>query len=238
VTATISNTHRHNRLLAALSGDDFNLLSPHLEFVDLVQGAPVFSAGKPASHVWFPHEGVISLVAEDLEGEAVEVATVGREGMTGVAFALGSDTMTNEAMVQVSGYGSRMAAAPFRSALESSSTLRQTMLRYVLAVITQISQNAACNQLHAINTRCARWLLTTHDRVSGDEFELTQEYLAMMLGVTRPSVSAAAGALQKMGLISYSRGRIIVLDRVGLEEAACECYRIIEDEFSRLRTRE
>ena len=161
------------------------LLLPHLVLVDLVQAEPVFGAGKPASHVWFPHEGVISMVAVDAEGEAVEVATVGREGMTGVALALGSESMTNDAMVQVSGRGSRMEAKSFRRGDRAKSTLKALMLRYVLAVFTQVSQNAACNQLHGINTRCARWLLTTHDRVSGDTFFLlTQEYGAMMLGVT------------------------------------------------------
>lgn len=195
----------------------------------------MFEGGRPAGYVWFPHEGVISIVATDAEGGAVEVATVGREGTTGIALILGSDTMSGDAMVQVSGSGSRMDAVAFREAVESSPTLRQLMLRYVLAVFTQVSQNAACNQLHAINTRCARWLLTTHDRVVGDTFELTQEYLAMMLGVTRPSVSAAAAALQKASLIRYSRGVITILDRAGLEEASCECYRIIEDEFARLR---
>jgi CRP-like cAMP-binding protein len=227
--------HRANRLLAALTTEDFNLLKPHLTVVDLIQNEVVFEGGRPAEHVWFPHEGVISIVATDAEGGAVEVATVGREGMTGIPLVLGSDSMSSDAMVQVSGTGTRMEVAAFRDAIEASPTLRQQMLRYVLAVFGQVSQNAACNQLHAINNRCARWLLTTHDRVTGDKYALTQEYLAMMLGVTRPSVSAAAGALQKAGLIRYSRGVITILDREGLEAASCECYRIIEDEFRRLR---
>ena len=229
------NIHRSNRLLSALTNDDFSRLKPHLAVVELVQKERVFEGGAPAEHVYFPHEGVISIVATDADGGAVEVATVGREGMTGIALVLGSDTMASDAMVQVSGRGSRMDAGAFREAVEASATLRQQMLRYVLAVLTQVSQNAACNQLHHINTRCARWLLTAHDRVAGDSYALTQEYLAMMLGVTRPSVSAAAAALQKAGLIRYSRGVITILDRVGLEAASCECYRIIEDEFVRLR---
>ena len=229
------NIHRVNRLLAALTAEDFNLLKPHLTVVDLIQNEIVFEGGRPAEYVWFPHEGVISIVATDAEGGAVEVATVGREGMTGIPLVLGSDSMSSDAMVQVSGAGSRMETSAFRDAIEASPTIRQQMLRYVLAVFGQVSQNAACNQLHAINNRCARWLLTTHDRVNGDTYALTQEYLAMMLGVTRPSVSAAAGALQKAGLIRYSRGVITILDRGGLEAASCECYRIIEDEFTRLR---
>jgi CRP-like cAMP-binding protein len=226
--------HLTNRLLAALKKPDFDLLAPHLALVDLVQNDTVFDAGKPATHVWFPHEGVISMVATDAEGGAVEVATVGREGMTGIAPVLGSDTMASDSMVQVSGQASRMETSRFVSAIEASPSFRNRMQRYVLAVFTQVSQNAACNQLHSINTRCARWLLTTHDRVNGDTFVLTQEYLAMMLGVTRPSVSAAAASLQSAGLIRYSRGVITILDRTGLEAASCECYRIIENEFTRL----
>jgi CRP-like cAMP-binding protein len=229
------DVHRANRLLAALSADDFDRLAPHLVTGPLVQADPIFAAGRAASHVWFPHEGVISIVAAGADGESVEIATVGREGMTGVALVLGSESMTNEAMVQVSGHGSSIVPPAFQQALDASPSLRRIMQRYVLAVITQISQNAACNQLHHIRKRCARWLLTTHDRVSGDSFVLTQEYLAMMLGVARPSVSTAAAALQDAGLIRYSRGRLTVLDRQGLEDAACECYRIIEDEFGRLR---
>jgi CRP-like cAMP-binding protein len=230
------SVHRANQLLEGLSPQDFELLERDLVLAPLVLHEGVFGAGEPAEYVWFPHQGVISLVAVDAEGEAVEVATVGREGMTGLALVLGSETMTNRAMVQVVGRGSKMRASAFRTALQASPGLRQHMLRYILAVVTQISQNAACNQLHAINTRCARWLLTTHDRVEGDSFGLTQEYLAMMLGVTRVSVSAAAGALQKAGLIRYARGIVTITDRAGLEDAACACYRIIEDEFARLRT--
>jgi CRP-like cAMP-binding protein len=235
VVADNGDSYRSNRLLAGLEREDFDLLAPHLLAVDLMQNEPVFKAGEPANHVWFPYEGVISIVATDAEGGAVEVATVGREGMTGIAMVLGSDTMSSDAMVQVSGRGARMDAAIFRGALDKSPSLHRRMLRYVLAVFTQISQNAACNQLHAINARCARWLLTTHDRVTGNTYALTQEYLAMMLGVTRPSVSAAAASLQKAGLIRYSRGVITILDRAALEAASCECYRIIEDEFARLR---
>jgi CRP-like cAMP-binding protein len=235
VDCATGNDHFANKLLAGLSSEDFALLQPELTLAPMVLHESIFLAGERAENVWFPHEGVISLVAVDAEGEAVEVATVGSEGMSGLAFVLGSDAMSNRAMVQIAGHGSRIRASSFRGALEVSPTLKQHMLRYVLAVVTQISQNAACNQLHAINTRCARWLLTTHDRVKGDSFGLTQEYLAMMLGVTRVSVSAAAGALQKAGLIRYSRGIVTVTDRPGLEEAACDCYRIIEDEFARLR---
>jgi CRP-like cAMP-binding protein len=228
------NAHLANRLLAALQPDDLDLLLPHLTASPLVRDRNVFHSGEPAPHVWFPHSGVISIVAEDSHGAAIEVATIGREGMTGLPFVLGSETMANSAMVQVAGHGSRMTSQAFRQALEHSASLTQMMQRQVLAVITQISQNVACNQLHSLNARCARWLLMTHDRVDGAAFELTQEYLAMMLGVTRPSVSAAASTLQKAGLIRYSRGQITVLDRTGLEAASCECYGIVDRELTRL----
>jgi CRP-like cAMP-binding protein len=223
-----------NHLLAALSPGDRGLLQPHLVVADLVQDAQVFVSGAPAGYVWFPHEGVISVVATDASGGTVEVATIGHEGMSGIAIALGCTAMANDAMVQVSGHGTRVDPQAFKEALAASPTLKELMLRYVMAVFTQVSQNAACNQLHHITTRCARWLLTTHDRVSGDTFSLTQEYLSMMLGVTRPSVSSAAASLQNAGLIRYTRGRITILDRAGLEGAACECYRIIDHAFERI----
>jgi CRP-like cAMP-binding protein len=228
------NAHLANRLLAALQPDDLDLLLPHLTASPLVRDRNIFHSGEPAAHVWFPHSGVISIVAEDSYGAAIEVATIGREGMTGLPFVLGSETMANSAMVQVAGHGSKIASPAFCHALDQSPSLRRMMQRQVLAAITQISQNVACNQLHALNDRCARWLLMTHDRVDGARFELTQEYLAMMLGVTRPSVSSAASTLQKAGLIRYSRGQITIVDRPGLEAASCECYAIVYREMARL----
>jgi CRP-like cAMP-binding protein len=228
-------SYRNNWLLGAASDEDFKLLRPHLTPIELIRGTCVFQAGKPASHVWFPYSGVISVVVGDGDGQTVEVAAVGREGMTGVSLVLGGETMTNEAVVQVGGRGARIEARAFCAVLAAAPALRGIMLRYVLAVYAEISQSAACNQLHAIESRCARRLLTTHNRVDGNAFVLTQEHLAMMLGVTRPSVSGAAGALKKAGLINYSRGIVSILDRPGLENAACECYRLIEDEFARLR---
>jgi CRP-like cAMP-binding protein len=227
--------HKANRLLSALPEWILEQLTPELSVIDMIKDAMVFEAREPASHVLFPHTGMVSIVAMDSEGHAVEVATVGPEGATGLAVVLGGETMCNSAMVQIAGRASRIKAASFRRAVETIPEFKRLMLRYTLAVFAQVTQNAACNQLHAIDRRCARWLLTAHDKVNGDTFELTQHYLAMMLGVTRPSVSAAASALQNAGLIRYSRGRLTVVDRRGLEEASCECYRIIEDEFDRLR---
>ena len=196
-----------NRLLAALSDGDFDLPRPHLTPVDLIPGTPVFHAGEGASHVWFPYLGVISIVAGDADGKTVEIATVGREGMTGVSLVLGSETMTNDAMVQVAGHGSRMEVAAFHAAVDVSPSLKQMMLRYELAVITQISQNAACNQLHAINTRCARWLLTTHDRVGGDSFGLLSVSVLRQARQPIGSIVSSARASPPSGPRSGRRGR-------------------------------
>ncbi|MDB5482898.1 MAG: cAMP-binding protein [Caulobacteraceae bacterium] len=230
-----SDLHRSNRLLGALSDAVLDRLDSHLAVVDMKKEESVFQAREPADQVLFPHTGVVSMIAMDAHGEAVEIATIGCEGMTGLPIVLGGETMCNSAFVQIPGRASKIKSGAFERAVETIPEFKRLMLRYVLAMITQITQNAACNQLHAIDRRCARWLLTAHDRVSGDIFELTQEYLAMMLGVTRPSVSAAASALQGEGMIRYSRGRVTVVDRKSLEAACCECYRLIEDEFDRLR---
>ena len=223
-----------NRLLAALSVQDFARASAQIESAPMVQGAMIYQVRRQARYVWFPHEGLISVVARDQEGKQVEVGSIGCEGMTGAAIALGGGAMVNEAMVQIRGQGSRMSAEAFRGLLDDSAAFKAIMLRYVLASYSQFSQNSACYLIHRVAARCARWLLTAHDRVEGDTFPLTQDYLATMLGVTRPTVSAVAAKMQRDGLIRNSHGRITVLDRSRLEDAACECYRIIEDEFERL----
>ena len=225
-----------NALLHALPRSDIESLRPSLEFLTLAKDQPIFEPEQPASHVWFPTQGTISLVALDAEGEAIEVAVVGREGMTGLSLVLGSPTMIYGATVQVPGQGWRIAAAAFRDFVERRPDTKAMMLRYCLAAMTQMGQNAACSRLHNVNARCARWLLMAHDDVDSDSFFLTQDHLAMMLGVTRASVSGAASALQRAGLIHYTRGRISVLDRPGLEAVSCECYGIVQREFQRLLT--
>lgn len=223
-----------NVLLRALAPDDMDALRSLLEKVTLVKDQPVFRPGEPAPHVWFPRNGMISIVALDDRGSAIEVATVGYEGMTGLATVLGDETMIYASMVQVPGDGWRVETAAFRQLIDRRPAIRMVMLRYVLAAMTQMGQNAACAQLHSTEARCARWLLLAHDGVEGDSFPLTQDYLAMMLGVTRPSVSTAASALQKAGLIRYVRGQIEILDRPGLEALSCECYGIVRREYGRL----
>lgn len=223
-----------NVLLRALAPEDMDALRPALEHVVLVKGQPIFLPGEAASHVWFPNVGMISIVALDDNGSAIEVVTVGHEGMTGLALVLGGETTIYSAMVQVPGEGWRIEATAFRRLLDSCPAIRSVMLKWVLAAMTQMGQNAACGQLHNIEARCARWLLLVHDDVDGDTFPLTQDYLAMMLGVTRPSVSEAAASLQRAGLIRYVRGQMTILNRRGLEAMSCECYGIVRREFERL----
>jgi CRP-like cAMP-binding protein len=186
-----------NSLLRALCVEDMEAIRPLLEDFKLIRGASIFLSREPASHVWFPKRGMISIVALDDKGSAIEVATVGHEGMTGIAAALGDKTTIFSSMVQVPGDGWRVQTTAFSRLLNLRPTIRSVMLRYVLAAMTQMGQRAACGRPHKVEARCARRLLMAHDEVDGDSFPLTQDYLAMMLGVTRPSVSEAASFLQR-----------------------------------------
>lgn len=233
-SSAVGSPRKGNALLRALAAEDMDAIRPLLERVELIKDHPIFLPGEPASHIWFPDHGMISIVALDDNGSAIEVVTVGHQGMTGLAVVLGSETMIYASMVQVPGDGWRIDTAAFRRLLEHRPAIRSVMLRYVLAAITQLGQNTACAQLHNIEARCARWLLLAHDDVEGDTFPLTQDYLAMMLGVTRPSVSEAAASLQRVGLIRYVRGQMTILDRPALEARSCECYGIVRREFERL----
>lgn len=232
---TSETTETGNRLLAALPREELDRLRPMLESVTLEVPDTIYEANQPLGHVWFPHVGVVSLLNEMPDSRAVEFATVGNEGMVGVQYLLGSATMPSRAFVQIPGAASRMDVATFKDALGAAPALHALLLRYTLALMNQIAQSAACNRAHSIEERCARWLLLTHDRVNGDKhFPLTQEFLGQMLGVRRASVSVAEAILQRAGLIRCTRGTVTVLDREGLEAAACPCYGIIRGEFARL----
>ena len=232
--ATTTTRPGRNALLAALPPGERKLLEPRLEPVELTFKLSLEEPGRPIAHVWFPHSGVASMVAEMADSSMVEVATIGREGFVGLPLILDARATTNRTFVQIPGNADRIPAAAFKALLPRLPALHRLMLRYALTVVTQVAQGSACNRLHPVEARCARWLLMTHDRVDGDTFILTHEFLATMLGVTRPSVSIAAGMLAKAGLIRYMRGIVEILDRPGLEEASCECYRIIAGEFRRL----
>lgn len=223
-----------NRLLGLLSAADYRRLRPHLRRVQLKYRQSLYRANKPLGFVYFIESGVGSLVNTMANGNAAEVGTIGNEGMVGLPLLLGDDRAPTNVYIQVPGVGLRMPAAQFRKELARSASMRAVMLRYVHALFNQVAQSAACYQFHSIEQRCARWLLMTHDRMNSDEFLLTQEFLAMMLGVQRTGVSVAAGALQRNGLIRYSRGIVTMLDRRGLQRRACECYKVSKREFDRL----
>jgi CRP-like cAMP-binding protein len=223
-----------NYLLDVLPAEEKAAISPHLEEMELPQRLGFYEPDRPIEHVYFVHHGVASLMAPMKDGLPVEIATVGPEGMVGLPVFLSADRVAHRSFMQVSGQGARIAAPAFRQIIERCPTLHERLLRYTLGLLNQVGQNAACNRAHSIEERCCRWLLMTHDRVQARSFELTQEFLAQMLGVRRPSVSIAAGMLAKAGFITYVRGQMTILDRDGMEAAACECYRIIADEFTRL----
>jgi CRP-like cAMP-binding protein len=222
-----------NRLLAALPKDLLRTVAADLEPVELEVKQVLFDVDVPIEHVYFPECGIVSLVGAMKDGTAVEVATIGNEGMVGLPLFLGVDRTPAQAFVQVAGHGLRMHRAAFRRFAQEEA-FREVMNRFTQALFTLLAQGAACNRIHSVAERCARWLLLTHDRVEGDEFRLTQEFFAQMLGVRRASVNGVARQLEDAGMISYRRGSVRIVDRSGLEEAACECYRIIRSDFDRL----
>jgi CRP-like cAMP-binding protein len=221
-----------NALLAALPVEARGLLVEGSSVVHLEQRHVVWEPGQEAEHVYFPLSGVVSLVTVMADGDMVETATVGREGMVGLHHFLGSRAMRNvQAISQVAGDSIEVDAAAFREASEREGPLRQLLERYALLLLVGTAQEVACNRLHSLEMRCARWLMTTRDQIGDDEFGLTQEFLAQMLGVRRATVTLAAGMLQKAGLIRYRRGWIEIRNPEGLGEAACECYGVIRNEF-------
>lgn len=227
---------RRNQLLTLIPDAESARVEAHLEQVDFAFREHIYRDGEQARFAYFPHAGVLSMISlpHEENGLVVEVATVGWEGVVGVPLLLGAGTMPGECFCQVDGQAARIPATVFQELAETLPSFRRVLLRYTQALITQIAQAAACNRMHPIEERCARWLLMTQDRVGADHFRLTQEFLAQMLGVRRPSVTVAANILQKAGLITYSRGLIVVTNRKGLEAASCNCYRVINHEFQRL----
>ena len=223
-----------NRLLAALPGGELERLGPRIEEVRLERGAILADAEQPFEHVYFPHDSVVSLVSLMQDGRVAETATIGREGVVGFEALLHSETAFKRQIVQVPGRASRIEYGWLLPALSDLHQLRRVMCCYVRAFIGQVLQSVACNGLHSVDVRCSRWLLMTHDRVGKDSFPLTQEFLAEVLGVHRPTVTVAARMLQEAGLIRYSRGVVTILDRPGLENAACECYGIVRRRFESL----
>jgi CRP-like cAMP-binding protein len=225
---------RANRLLAAMPTEEFERIRPSLDLIALDIKEVLHQQNKPIEHVYFPISGMASILVGMGDGKLIEAAIVGNEGMVGLAVFLGADQSSTEAFFQVAGEAVRMRADLFRAEISQNGAFVSTLQRYLHAYMTMLAQNGACNSQHAINERCARWLLHIHDRVGEDRFELTQEFLSQMLGVRRASVSLVMQTLQKAGLVRYSRGKITIVNREELENSACECYGIISGEYKRL----
>jgi CRP-like cAMP-binding protein len=231
-TLSVALQFAGNRLLASLSPTDRAILEPAMTTVLLARDDVLCEPGEDVTHTYFPGPGVVaSLVVAMADGRAVEAVTIGREGAIGGIVSAGSKPAFARAVVQIGGTALRMETAALESAKERSSAIRDLFSRYADTLLAQTMQSVACNALHAIDARLCRWLLTTHDRVDSDEIALTQEYLAEMLGVQRTTVSGVARVLQERGMISYSRGRMVILDRAGIEQCACECYRDVQNQF-------
>lgn len=225
---------RENHLLGALPSDAWQRLLPHLELVRLKLGDVVYECGGKLSHAYFPTSAIVSLLYVLEDGASAEIAVVGNDGMLGVALFMGGETMPNRAVVQSEGYAYRLRSQLLKNEFNRFGSMERLLLRYSQSLLTQMSQTAVCNRHHTVQQQLCRWLLVTLDRLPSNELLMTQELIANMLGVRREGVTEAAGKLQRQGLIKYSRGHITVIDRHGLEEAACECYRVVKCEHQRL----
>jgi len=218
-----------NRILLSISDDDYNLLRPHLEYVNLPNHLILHEAGGKLKSAYFLNRGLISLVVVMKDGKTAEAGIVGNEGFTGTLAAVGLSRSPLQAVVQISGDGFRVGIAALQNTLASAPRLQLIMSRFVAIRGMQVAQTAACNRLHDIEQRLARWLLMTQDRLDSGLLAITHDFLATMLGTDRPSVTVAAGVLQKKKLIEYTRGAVKIVNRKKLENSACECYRVIRE---------
>ncbi len=225
---------RTNQLLAALPLAEWQRWQPQLEAVELPLGQVLYESGSTLGHVYFPTTAIVSLLYVMQNGASAEIAVVGREGIVGVALFMGGESTPSRAVVQSAGHGFRLNAKAVKLEFEASPAVMHLLLRYTQALITQMAQTAVCNRHHSLDEQLCRWLLLSLDRLSGSELNMTQELIANMLGVRREGVTEAALKLQKAGLIQYSRGRILVLDRPGLEQRSCECYAVVKKKYDRL----
>jgi CRP-like cAMP-binding protein len=223
-----------NRLLAALPAAAFELLRPHLETIELVQEDVLVAAGDRLTRVFFPHNGMISLVVSLAGGGMVEVAMIGNDSIFGASAALDGKISLTDAIVQLPGQASVLEVDILRSAAEQSIAFRTTLIRHEQALFAQAQQSAACNAMHSAESRLARWLLRMHDLAGTDELHLTQDFLAQMIGVQRNSVSIVAHTLQQAGIIKYSRGHIEILNLAALKKISCECYQAVNMQYQRL----
>jgi CRP-like cAMP-binding protein len=222
-----------NQLLAALPGKEYKRLLPHLESFRLSFMDILYESGDAIEHVYFPNDGLISLLVVMKDKTPREIGLIGNEGMLGIAVALGMKTTPTRALIQMPGSAMRMKAQALRDELKRGGVLQSVLQAYAHALFTQVSQAAACVSSHAVDKRLSRWLMMTHDRAPGDKFEMKHEFMAMMLGVTRSVVTRAAGRLQQQKMIRYTRGQVTILDRRRLEATACACYGVVKAEYAR-----
>ncbi|WP_134497893.1 Crp/Fnr family transcriptional regulator [Microvirga pakistanensis] len=226
--------HRKNRLLAALEPEDFEVLKPYLELVDLSKGKVVYDIGEVMWHTYFPHNAIVSLATVLEDGGTVEMALFGREGMFGYVSTLVTRQSFGRYVAQLSGTASRIPVDRLKEAVREHPRIREVVFRFTEALLAQTLQTVACNAVHSVEARCCRWILSMRDRVDSDALPLTHETLAEMLGVQRSTVSSVTRALQVADLIQQGRGTITIMDRAGLEDMSCECYRKIRRSFERL----
>jgi len=227
---------KQNHLLAALPTAEFERLATHLELVPLPLGEMLYEPGEQLQYGYFPTTAIVSLHYVMASGASAESAGVGNEGVVGIALFMGGETTPSSAVVQTAGHAYRLAGRLLKEEFNRAGPMQQLLLRYTQALLTQMSQTAACNRHHSVEQQLCRWLLLTLDRLSSHELIMTQELVASMLGVRREGITEAAGNLQRAGFISYRRGHIAVLDRAGLESRACECYAVVKKEMNRLLT--
>ncbi|MEH2163857.1 MAG: Crp/Fnr family transcriptional regulator [Nostoc sp.] len=223
-----------NKVLADLPASDYERLVPHLKLVPLPLRKVLYQAGEPIAQIYFPDKAVVSIVTTMEDGSTAEVGIVSNEGMVGIPVILGDNTTTTTAFVQVSGAAMQIDADVIKAEFNRGGAIQTLLLCYVQAVYSELAQGVACNRLHILEERLARWLLTVSDRLESEDFPLTQEFIAQMLGVRRSGVTVAASTLSRAGMISYRRGHINILNRDDLEATSCECYRVIQNEFARL----
>jgi CRP-like cAMP-binding protein len=227
-------TPARNHLLGALPNSDFDRLTPHLRLVSLSLGEALYESGIALRHVYFPIDSIVSLLNVMADGAAAEIAVVGNDGVVGVSLFMGGESTPSRAVVQSAGYAYRMRAAILKSEFTRAGAMQHLLLRYTQALLTQMAQTAVCNRHHTLDQQLCRWLLLSLDRLPSSELAMTQDLIANMLGVRREGVNDAAGKLQEAGLIHYSRGHIVVLDRSGIEARTCECYAVVKKESDRL----
>lgn len=225
---------RQNHLLAALPASDFDRLKAGLKLIPLPLGDVLYESGSQLRHVYFPTTSIVSLLYQMADGASAEIAVVGNEGIIGISLFMGGETTPSRAVVQSAGHGYELAGNLLKEEFTQGGAMQHLLLRYTQALITQMAQTAVCNRHHSLDQQLCRWLLLSLDRLSGNELVMTQELIANMLGVRREGVTEAAGNLQAAGLIEYSRGRITVVDRPGLEARTCECYAVVKKESDRL----